>query len=76
MTEVIRRLRRQRQVERICRTPRLVAELLAELGRYHGIAEDIDRRLAAYSSLDPALLAVVGGDRFPASPTRLIGSAR
>jgi hypothetical protein len=46
------RLRRQRQVELICETPRLVAELLEEIGRHHGIADDIDARLAA-RFLDP-----------------------
>jgi hypothetical protein len=69
-------LRRQRDVEKICRTPRLVAELLDELARHHDIADDIDRRLAAYASIDPALLAAVGGDRFPASPIRAVGDAR
>ena len=44
-------LRRQRDVERICRIPRLVFELLNELGRHHGLADDIDRRLAAYAAL-------------------------
>lgn len=69
-------LRRQREVERICRIPRLVAELLAEIGRHYGIADDIDRRLASYSSLDPALLAVVAADRFPTSPVRIVGGMR
>lgn len=70
-----RRLRRQRQVEWICRTPRLVAELIDEIARHHGIEDDITRRLAAYAALDPALLVSVGGDRFPASPVRIVGGA-
>ena|SRR5438309_9347174 len=69
-------LRRQRDVEQICRIPRLVAELLDEIGRHHRIEDDIGRRLAAYASLDPGLLRALGGDRFAASPTRLIGAVR
>jgi hypothetical protein len=58
-------IRRQRHVERLCGTPRLVAELLGEIGRHHCIADDIDRRLARYAGMDPAVLAALGGDRFP-----------
>ncbi len=59
-------LRRQRQVETICWLgSRVVAELLDELARHHGIAADIDRRLARYAACDPVLLAATGGDRFP-----------
>jgi hypothetical protein len=63
-----RQLRRQRQVERICQTPRLVAELLAEIGRHHGVADDIDRRLERYGRLSTDLLHALGADRFPAAP--------
>jgi hypothetical protein len=65
-------LRRQRQIEHICRTPRLVAELLAEIGRHHGIADDIAARIAAYAAIDPDVLAAVGGDRFPPAPLRVV----
>ena len=70
------RLCRERQVERICRIPRLVAELLDEIARHHGLAEDIDRRLAAYAALDPDLLHQVGGDRFAPAPIRAVGGDR
>jgi hypothetical protein len=66
-------LRRQRQVERICRIPRLVAELLAEIGRHHGIEADIDGRLSAYAALDLEIVAALGADRFPGSPLRAVG---
>ncbi|HZU91686.1 MAG TPA: hypothetical protein VE993_20715, partial [Stellaceae bacterium] len=69
-------LRRQRQVERLCRTPRLVLELLDELARAHGIAADIDRRLVDYSRLDPDLLRALGGDRFPPAPLWLVARRR
>ena len=59
-------VRRQRQVETICALgSRVVAELLDELARHHGIAADIDHRLARYAACDPVLLAATGGDRFP-----------
>jgi len=69
---LVRRLRRHRRVELLCRTPRLVDELLAEIGRHHGIADDIERRITAYAAIDPAILATVGGDQFPAAPLRLV----
>ena len=69
------RLRHQRQVEHLCKIPRLVAELLAEIGRHHGIEDDIAARLQRYAQLDPDLLTAVGADRFPAAPLRLIGGA-
>ena|ERR1700676_734402 len=69
-------LRRQRQVEKICRTPRLVAELLAEIGRHHGIEADVGRRVERYAAIDPGILRAVGGDRFPAAPMRLVEGGR
>ena len=70
------RLRRQRQVERICCIPRLVFELLDELDRHHDLGADLDRRLERYSSVDPAILAAVGADAFAPSPIRSIGGPR
>jgi len=68
------RLRRQRQVERVCRIPRLVDELLSEIGRHHGIEDDVAARLDRYAAVDHDLLAALGADRFPASPMRVVGS--
>src|SRR3977135_271113 len=70
------RLRQQRAVERVCKIPRLVAELLAEIGRVHGIEDDIAARLQRYASVDHDLLAALGADRFPASPMRAVGGGR
>jgi len=70
------RLRRQRQVEQLCHVLRLVFELLDELGRHHGIAEDIDRRLARYAGLDPEFLRALGGDRFPGTPIHLVPASK
>jgi hypothetical protein len=66
------RLRRKRQIEKICHVPRLVFELIDELDRHHGLGDDLDHRLERYAELDPLILAVVGGDRFPASLVRVI----
>ena len=66
-------LRQQREVERVCKIPRLVGELLAEIGRHHGIEDDVAARLERYAAVDHDLLAALGADRFPASPLRLVG---
>ena len=71
-------LRRQRDVERVCRLgPRPVYELLAGLIRRHPeIETETDRQLKRLAGLDPEILAVVGGDKFPASPLRVVGGGR
>jgi hypothetical protein len=69
-TQARQRLRRQHLALRIHNLgPR-------ELDRAHGLGDDLDNRLQRYAGLDPALLAALGGERFSASPTRLIGAAR
>ena len=75
-SQALARLCRQRVVERICQLPRLVGELLAEIGRHHGSDDDIDRRLDWSAGLDHDLLAALGADRFPASPVRCVGGVR
>jgi hypothetical protein len=66
---------RRRHVERLHHLgPRVVYELLDEIARHHDIGADVDRRIARYAELDPTLLAILGGDRFPASPMRLVRS--
>ena len=64
----LRRRRQQREVERVCKIPRLVAELLAEIGRVHGIEDDIAARLEKFAGLDAELLRAIGADVFPAAP--------
>src|SRR5436190_11744217 len=71
------RLHRQRLVGQVHRLgARAVFELIDELDRHHGLGDDLDRRLEAYAGLDAELIAVVGADQFPPSPTLLIGGAR
>jgi hypothetical protein len=74
--QALAHLRQQRAVERFCKIPRLVAELLAEIGRVHGIEDDIASRLQRYAADDHDLLAALGIDRFPASPMRIVEGAR
>jgi hypothetical protein len=69
------RLRRQWQVARICRTPRLVLELLNELDRYHALP-DLDARLARYAELNLDLLRATGGDRLVSPPLHAVGRGR
>jgi hypothetical protein len=52
-------------------------EMLAELGRDHMIRVPIEQIVERYAQrLDPAMLRITGGDRFPPAPPRLLGSAR
>jgi hypothetical protein len=68
-----RRLRRQQQLVELCRTPRLVFELIDELARHHPeIVEDIDRRMAKYTAADRDMLRATGGGRMPAVPMYLV----
>jgi hypothetical protein len=75
--DAIRRLRRQRQIERIHGFgARVVYELVDELDRHHELGADLDWRLARYASLDPAILKALSGDRFPPTPIRATGEGR
>lgn len=60
------RLRLERGAEHLAALgPRAIAEFLAELGRMHGLDEDILARLDRWREhLTPELLRAVGGDRF------------
>jgi hypothetical protein len=64
----VARPRRERHVERICRVPRLVGELLDEIGRHHAISDEINWRLERYAGLDFAVLAAIRGDRWSFGP--------
>jgi predicted DNA-binding transcriptional regulator AlpA len=75
--QALRRMRRQRLVERVCALGhRAVFELVDELDRHLGLGDDLDRRLERYAALDPGLLVALGGDRFPAAPLRAVGAGR
>jgi hypothetical protein len=55
---------------------RAVAEFIDELRRHHpDLADDIARRLERYTSVDPLLVAAVGGDKFAPLPLHVVGSA-
>lgn len=65
----------QQQVRRLHRMgERPVAELLAEIGRAHGIAQDIEARLDRYSRLSDAALDATGAKQFPPLPLREIAA--
>ena len=76
-SQALARLRRQHHVEQIHRLgARVLFELVDELGRVHGLGDDLDRRLERYAGVDPEVLRAVGGDRFPAPPMRIVGGGR
>ena len=63
--EVVADMKFRRQVLRLHRLgPRVVAELLAEIGAERGIQTVIDRKLYTYTELEPEALEVAGGDWF------------
>jgi hypothetical protein len=68
--------RQQRAVERVCKVPRLVLELLSEIGCHHGIEDDIAARLERYGKLDLDLVRAVGADKFAPVPMRAVGGGR
>ena len=62
-------LRLQRQAERLhALGPRPIFEFCRELAEAHGIGADMQRRLAKYARLDPAVVRAFGGDHFPPPP--------
>ena len=67
--KVVARRRFQRVVTKVhALGPRVMAELLAEIGASCGI--DLGPLLGRYAALDPEVLAAVGANRFPPSPVR------
>jgi hypothetical protein len=58
-----------RDVERVVKFgPRVVAELLAELGRQFMIRTAIETVVAEYATLDPAVIRTLRADKFPPRP--------
>jgi hypothetical protein len=69
----LRRQRRQRMAVAVhALGARVVYELLDEIGRDHGITNDLDDRLQRYAALNPSVVRAVGADRFPAPPAWLV----
>ena len=66
---VVADLRFRRQVERLHRLgPRVVAELLAEIGAERSITTIIDRKLDTYAGLDAEAIEAAAGDGFWPAP--------
>ncbi len=67
--EVVASLKFRRQVEYLHRLgPRVVGELLAEIGAERSIQTLIDQKIDTYASLDSEALEVTGGDGFWPAP--------
>ncbi len=63
----------ERQIEHVhALGPRVFAELLGEIATATGQPALIADRLQAYAALDPALVHVIGGDKFPPMPLELV----
>ncbi len=63
--EVVASLKFRRQVEHLHRLgPRVVGELLAEIGAERSIQTLIDRKIDTYAALNPEALEATGGDDF------------
>ena len=74
--EIVADLRFRRQVEHVCRLgPRIVGELLAEIGAERGIMTIIDEKLDTYGDLDPNALEAVGADDFWQPPLHVVPRA-
>ncbi len=69
--DVVADLQFRRRIERLHRLgPRVIAELLAEIGAERSITTIIDSKLAAYTELEPATIEAAGGDKFWPAPLR------
>ncbi len=69
--EVVADLKFRHQVLRLHRLgPRVVGELLAEIGAERSIQTLIDQKLDTYAELEPETLEVTGGDGFWPAPLR------
>ncbi len=63
--EVVADLKFRRQVEHLHHLgPRVVGELLAEIGAERSIMTLIDQKIDRYAELEPKALDVTGGDGF------------
>ncbi len=69
--EIVGRLPFQRKIERVHRLgPRVLGEMLAELGAERGIQTIIDEKLERYIELNPEALKAADGDEFWFAPVR------
>ena len=67
--ETVADLRFRRQIKRIhALGPRVITELLIEIGEQRLCRTYLEQRVQQYSGIDPEHLAALGGDRFPRPP--------
>lgn len=65
----------RRDVERLClKGPRVVGELLAEIGAERSITTILEAKLSRYTAIDDMALSMAGGDRFPPPPLHRVRS--
>jgi hypothetical protein len=69
-----RLIRHLRVVYRLGERP--IAELVIEVAEKVGACPLLEELAERYARLDPVILRDIGGDRFPASPIRIIAGGR
>ena len=70
---VVRDLRRQRHVERLHRLgPRVLDELLQEIGAERSCMTSIEMKLERYAKLDRGVIAAGGSNRLPRTPIHAV----
>ena len=68
-----RRLRRQRYAARIWRLgDRVLFELVEHIAGRFDLEDEVDRLLDRFAGLDPDALRLLGADRLPPNPTRIV----
>ena len=69
--ELVANMRFRRQVEHLHSLgPRVVGELLAEIGAERSIMKLIEQKIDTYAGLDPKALEATGGNAFWPAPLR------
>ena len=71
--KIVSHLPFQRKIEHLhSRGPRVLGEMLAELGAERSIMTVIDQKLERYAQLEPETLEATGGDRFWPAPIHVV----
>lgn len=73
--EIVADLRFGRAVERLhAKGPRVVGELLAEIGAERSCRTEIEDKLERFGQIDDETLHAMGGDQMPANPLHVVSA--
>ena len=71
--KIVAHLPFQRKIERLhSRGPRVLGEMLAELGAERSIMTIIDRKIDAYTEINPEALRATAGEKFWPVPVHVV----